>query len=89
MIRRLIERLGDRLHALRWSFYWRLGRTPGRLAVISLTCQRCGANVLSTLAGASSELRRHDKSHALLNRLEAEGGIRDIDIDELLEADGD
>lgn len=89
MIRRLLDRLGGSLHALRWALYWRLGRTPGRLAVISLTCQRCGATILAPLAGASPELRRHDRSHALLNRLEAEGGIRDVDIDELLEADGD
>lgn len=73
---RLRERAADVLLGLGWALTWRLGRKPGRAAVIALTCPDCGAHLQAPLTHAGKAMRLHDRAHDLLGRIEAaKGGV--------------
>lgn len=75
---RLRERVFDLLLGLGWALTWRMGRNPGRAAVIALTCPDCGAHLQCPLNQAGKAMRLHDRAHDLLGRIEAaKGGIPD------------
>lgn len=84
MIRKLLAALNDGSHALLWQLRWRLGRTPGRAAVLALTCTRCDAVVQAPLTRAGRYLRLHNKAHRLMARIEAETTIPDFIPDDLI-----